>query len=576
MFLALELCLTAIGLALAFIRPELGDSWFSRLEARLAMFAQKRTLATISVGLLALGLRLALLPILPIPQPEVHDEFSHLLLADTLAHGRLANPPHPMWVHFETFHVNWHPTYASMYYPGHALFLALGQVTLGHPFWGVWLSSGLMCAAICWALQGWMPPGWALLGGFIAVIRLGTFSYWANSYWGGTVSALGGALALGALPRIKQHQRVRDAVLMALGMGLLASTRPYEGLFFCAPIIVALTWWMLATNSPPVRSTVVRVLVPAACVMACIFAALGYYFRSVTGSPFTIPYQVNIHTYGLVYFPWDRIRPVQFHHAAMQMFYRGDPVIGVYNFARQHPFQLQSLKALVIWLFYFGPLLSLPLLAWILMRLRKGFWNSLSPDLRFILIVGAVTYFSIMLTIYIGQPHYAAPFTAAVYVLLLLAMHELWGWQWRGTPSGRFLVRVVPVVCVVLFFIRIGVGAAHAAPKPSWVRTWCSQDWQNLERARVLKQLESMPGDQLVIVRYFPGHDFILDEWVFNGADIDGSKVVWARDMGSEQNAELLQYFKTRHAWLVEPDRRPVQLIPYQENQQPAAVASAK
>src|SRR5229473_4539496 len=217
MFLALELCLTAICAALAFIRPELGEGWFSALERHFAAFAQKRSLAVASVGLLALLLRLALLPILPVPEPEVHDEYSYLLLADTLAHGRLANPTHPMWQHFETFHENMRPTYASMYYPGHGIFLAFGQVVMGHPFWGIWLSSGLMCAAICWALQGWMPPGWALLGGVLAVIRLGTFSYWTDSYWGGTVSAMGGALVLGALPRIKNNQRVRDAAWMGIG-----------------------------------------------------------------------------------------------------------------------------------------------------------------------------------------------------------------------------------------------------------------------------------------------------------------------------------------------------------------------
>ena len=99
-------------------------------------------------------------------------------------------------------------------------------------------------------------------------------------------------------------------------------------------------------------------------------------------------------------------------------------------------------------------------------------------------------------------------------------------------------------------------------PKPSWTRTWCSQDEQNLERAKILSRLEHMPGDQLAIVRYKPDHDFILDEWVYNRADIDGSKVIWARDMGA-QNEELVRYFASRRVWLVEPDYDPPRLTPY-------------
>jgi hypothetical protein len=314
---------------------------------------------------------------------------------------------------------------------------------------------------------------------------------------------------------------------------------------------------------PPLRRILVRVAAPATVVMALAFAALGYYFWRVTGSPFTVPYKPNMQTYGLVYFPWDKIGPVQFHHAIMKMFYRGDPVIGVYNFARQHPLQLQFFKALVVWLFYFGPVLTMPFAVWLLTRPRGVFWKSFTPQIRFILILCAVTYVSIMLTIYIGQPHYAAPLTATFYILILLVMRDLWHWQSQGKPSGRFLVRSVPVICVILFLTRAAAPALHVTPKPSWVRTWCSEDWQNLERARILKQLEKTPGEHLVIVRYHPGHDFILDEWVFNNADIDGSRVVWARDMGDAANEELLRYFSGRHVWLVEPDAKSVKPLLY-------------
>src|SRR5258708_10519099 len=130
MFFVIELCLTAICVPLALMWPRAGETWFSAVERPLSAFAQHRVRAVISVGLLALGIRLALLPILPIPQPKVSDEFSYLLQSDTFSHGRLANPTHPMCIHFETFQENWHPTYASMYYPAYGAFLAFGQVVL--------------------------------------------------------------------------------------------------------------------------------------------------------------------------------------------------------------------------------------------------------------------------------------------------------------------------------------------------------------------------------------------------------------------------------------------------------------
>src|SRR5207249_4749020 len=149
------------------------------------------------------------------------------------------NPPHPMWVHFETFHVIQQPTYASMYYPAQGLLLAFGKVFWGHPFWGVWLSIGAMCADLCWMLQACLLPGWALLGALLASVRLGAFSYWSNSYWGGNLAAIGGALVLGALLRLRRSPSTRVALLMGLGFALLGNTRPYESLFFSLPVCAA-------------------------------------------------------------------------------------------------------------------------------------------------------------------------------------------------------------------------------------------------------------------------------------------------------------------------------------------------
>jgi hypothetical protein len=561
MLLLIECGLVVLSLVTAFLFPRLGAPGFEWMERRFVRLSRRRALSVAMVGAAALGIRLLLLPILPIPEPTLHDEFSYLLAADTFVHGRMTNPTHPMWVHFETFHEIQKPTYASMYYPAQGLFLALGQVAFGHPFWGVWLSTGLMCAAICWMLQGWLAPPWALLGGLLAVGRLATFCYWANSYWGGAVAALGGTLVLGALPRIKRHQRLRDVALMAAGIALVANSRPYEGLFFAVPLIAALLFWMRSGDAPPARTCFTRIILPLTALLLITAGTMGYYFWRVTGSPFHTAFQVNLATYNPVpYFPWQSVKHApEYHHEMMRIYYLGW-WRRQYDFGREHPLFLLLLKNAGFWLFFFGPVLSLPVFAAGVVSPDGISFRHCRPNTRLLMLVCGSVLLGALLPVCFF-PHYIAAITAAIYALILIAMRDLRRWKPWGRPAGIAMVRSVPIIAMLMLMLCAASSALRNRRAPE-LPTWYSPTAMHSYRVGIIAQLERQPGQHLVIVGYRPEH-VPYNEWVFNAADIDGSKIVWARDMGAEQNRELIRYFKDRKVWRVEPDRVPPVLAPY-------------
>ena len=554
--LLIESSLMLLAVVSALLFPQVGSSWFERFESGFVRLARKPWLAVTVVGITALVLRAALLPILPFPEPIIHDEFGYLLAADTFAHGRLTNPTHPMWVHFETFSIIQKPTYQCFAQPAQGCILALGQVVAGHPFWGLWLSVGLMCAAICWMLQGWLSAEWAFLGGLLAILRYGGFSYWANSYWGGALGALGGALVFGALPRIKHAQRVRYALAMGLGLAILANSRPYEGFVISLPVAAALLVWIAGKPRLPLRVSLLRIVLPLCLSLALLALAMGYYCWRVTDNPFQLPYQAERQQYAVVpYMLWQPLRPPPiYHNEVTKRVYTRNDVLG-YDFFRS-PIGVLA-KLLWSWRFYVGPALTLPLLM-LAVVLPYGFsWRQIDKRTGFLLLTFGISLVGLALETFYA-PHYMSPSTSVLLVLVLLAMRQMRQWQWHGKPSGLFLSRAVPVVCVALFILRAaaGPGDEHFAP------AWDQRGPKTFGRAAMVGKLDQFPGGQLVIVRYKSDHN-PFEEWVYNDADINASHVVWAREMSPTENAALVAYFGDRRVWLLEADQDPPALMPY-------------
>jgi hypothetical protein len=545
--------LTIVGVALliAATRPRLAAATLRKGDRCFSRLARRRGLAIGISAALPILVRLAILPIAGVPYPHVHDEFSYLLASDTFASGRVANPTHPLWQHFESMHIIHEPTYVSKYPPLPGMFMALGQVTTGSPWAGVLLGVAAMCGGICWMLQGWLPPKWGLLGGILAGMRLGVSGYWVDSYWGGAWGAFGGALLIGALPRIKRRSKVRDAVALALGVAILANSRPFEGMALSLAVGLALLWWMIRLDRRALRAALRRFVLPATAILVAVASAMAYYNGRTTGYATRMPYMVHQDTYQVYpIFLWQSaVAPPVYRHLMMRRTFEFDSAgANPYLFSKTWGSLVDSSwYAAVKTATILGPVLLLPLLyfPWILRDRR----------MRFILFASALVAVALCCGV-VHQVHYASPMTCLLYCLSLQGLRHLYVCRLHHRDVGRLLVRLLPLAYGLLLVVGLAARKDLSEMIPRWSDDRFPQPGRD-SRARVEKELRSKPGNHLAIVRYEVALHNPDDEWVYNAADIDRAKIVWAADMSPVENQELIDYFPDRHIWLVEPEPTP-------------------
>jgi hypothetical protein len=389
-----------------------------------------------------------------------------------------------------------------------------------------------------WMLQAWMPSRWALLAGVLAAIKLCVACYWINSYWGGAVAAFGGALVLGAFGRLKRRASLASGILLGSGVAILINSRPYESVFFCLPVAVALLFWLRKRwNHQENRRAALRLIViPAAGILLITLCCMAGYNWRLTGNPADPPYAFATRSLQRgATFLWQTPKPPgHYNNAEFESFYNQ---YDLQNYNRSWA----TLKSVFQdkWehcsFVYFWPACFL--------LLPGATFLYRDSRLRLLFFALIATVFGYCLIVWPG-PHYLAPAAAAWFALLTQSMRHLRTVRLFGRPIGVALSRAL--VLALVFDISQFVIQRTGDPL-GW------GGWGLADRADLQHTLESTPGKHVVLVRYGAGHS-PHEEWVFNLADIDGSKVIWARDLPGEVNDQLLNYYKDRTIWLASPD----------------------
>lgn len=504
------------------------------------------------------------------PVPHVQDELAYTVSADTYANGKLTNPTPAHFEHFETPHVLMEPSYVSKYPPMQGMFMAAGQVLFKHQIFGVWLSCGLMAASLFWMLLAWTKPNWAFVGTILMILFLGINSYWAQSYWGGMVAAAGGALFLGGFRRLFKKLSVGSTVWMTLGGIILVNSRPFEGTLTMLLPMLILSVWLLRDKKNQISKRFSQVVFPGIVLTVLALSAMCYQYYRVTGEAFTLPYSVHHKQYYptplFVFQPVnklatrgnERIRKTYEGYtspAVLDEFYRVDGIPdslflnSIFGLTYLFTFNLS---------FFLSPILIILLFFTLPILIRRSRW------LLLIAAAIAFTFISMCFGIWWDQFHYCAPLTSCIFLLITEGLRQFYSSSKKGAERRFVLIALIGLVAGAFIYLQMFS-----------FRSFSMEDDFSIEKSLIYERLseneplkakipvraaffksefenvvEKLPGKYIAVVSYDESYNY-HDEMIYNKADIENSKIIWAHDLGAEKNKALLNYYNNRKVLVI-------------------------
>ena len=478
------------------------------------------------------------------PAPRIHDEFSYMLAADTLLHGRLANPTPPAWEALQSFHTVMQPRYASKYPVGAGLLVAVGWVLFGTPLASSWLAAALLAVCMTWMLAGALPRRWAILGGVMISLCPFIQLTWAQSLLHGFAPASGSALLMGGILRLRRRVEFSKALVCGCGIGLLATSRPFEGL--CCSVISASLLWFAWNRFGLLERARMAMLVTgyAAAPVLAALVLIGAHNHAVTGNWLHMPYQLHEAQYSVApifVFESPKLenaaartdRPAVFHqYHAVDTLNWDRARVGWQGWLRGVNEAIRELLKLV---FPFFGVLAVSGLRWTRFRVSRG------------LLLAVAVQVAASASVCWVYAHYLAPILPWLLLISMLALRT--SLRKRSSAQAQVVrLTIFTILLVQVASLLVFANVAKSNELISWSR----------HRQQIVERLAEVGGKHLILVHYSATHN-VHQEWVYNLAEPNESNIVWARFEDGRWLDALLKEYPHRSVWEIEADDpRPV------------------